>query len=1333
MTENRNYKMVVAIAISLIMVLSATAIMASATPDHGLSAKSASTVSSTPWTYPTTTQQEPGYTNGSYIAATTQNVEYINIWEASDVYSFALLGEVYDSADAITPNGTIVPWLATNWNEYNISSYTPANATSTFLGLSGNGNLTTFDPITGSFQPVKYIYQVNIRQGVQWTDFSSPSSTYTYSNSTDFNNVTGVPEHYTYRFPSMKMSTYYVQSADFIVSWEIMLSSLDYSSEFASIVNVVPVNNTTVDYYLSQQSASFVTITLGAPILPYHIWVGEGHGYASTSPSWNYNASLPSTNAYNEWNMGYNPTTGQAPGLVGTGPFMFSNNYGEPQGSWIYDKYWIMYVNPHYFVQYTKDYREWTPKFYSLEMEHFLSISAAVTAVTLNQVDTEYDGVPPSFLPTLATSPNTYLEEISGGGFNFIGLNSFNASESSYYASNYGFTPISINPALSQTSVRQALWYATDNAYVDSVIQEGYVTPGTSQLPPTETIWVNSTLPSYSYNPSLAMSLLNSTPGMTYKNGEYYYDGSQFTMNIQTTPASETPQADEGLQVIAQEWSAIGVKTTVTEEAFNTLVANLIGVGGQAYALGITGFVGDPTGWYQEAYNTLGVGTGFFNGPFSNLTWDGQNLTGLQVTSLLNNLTDQINVITNLTQRIAISDEIQGIIAAEANWIVTGYGVQIQPMVTSQFVNATNTSLPFEDYYYWSFDSMHLKTTSTTTQPTPSQTPEQLSIALVPNKRVYYDGQYGNITISVRNQYGAPVSGATVTVGVVPAGGLINISSISGTTNSNGIYNFEFQVFNGNPLIYTADYVSQINITASATILGSSLKVIPTIGYTNIDLSPVPVAYKILKMPSLSNTSSAYQLAEIEIYNPSTGDPVSGYGYSVQVNNAILSINNMGNPSAKTSTLTQGLLTSSTDAYSFNGNYNITQLSGSTGANGTFSFGVKVATGVNSSSLSKGLLSYIFFGNYYAGAPVTGEIPYQTIGEQTNSTSSIGFGGLQPVEIPVQLTQSTAPYQISITSSTPNISAPNGTASVTVKVTNSRTGGPAQNFTVDIVAQNALGANRGFFSGNGMAIEYPDPNALFGTTVLPGIEVVTNSTGMATVTFNASIYQVQYPGGVLTYVGQPFTDPYLQPTDEWQLSAIGQNYTVVGVTTVTSAPLVNNPASPNVVTAYFANSQSVNGVTTITGNQSYTMYVNSTLASSAGPASSGIGFTVSASIGNVSETSSNTGSTGSTELTYTAPNVTVLTEVTLTITTPQKTNTQTFYIVPEKVVTTTHVSTIYKNTTLYSNVTEVPAYAWALIGVFLVLFVVTAAIAAIEYRKAKSKGNSADQKPPGST
>ncbi len=1250
-----------------------------------------------PWTQPTTSMQEPGYTNGTYIMASTSNVENLNVYLATDVYSFYLLNEIYDSATTLLPNETISPWLATNWTEIPVTSANQGQ----FLGFKNASSATTVDPLNGATMPVKYVYQVNLRPGVQWTDYAPGTHTYVYGNTTTFNGPHGNSHTVQYRYAPVTMNTYNVQSADFILSWKILQSAYDYSGSFANIVNAVPVSNTTVDFYLSAQSATFLTYSLETPILPFHIW--KNHDYSTTPGVWNYTASQTS-GGYNNWNVSYNPTTGLAPELVGSGPFMMNGGYGMPHGKWIYNQYWKLYVNPHYWVQYTKSLRQWTPKFYELYVPEYLSLSSAVIALSLNQVYQIEGGVTPTFIPTVATIPHTYIFKKPTTGYGFIQLNSFNQQKANQVQSEYGFSPLSVTPPLNLTSVRQALNYAVNKVYLNSVVDEGYGIPGTSVVPNSDSVWQNGSLPTFSYNPTKAMALLNGTPGMSYANGEFYYNGTQFTMNIQITAAAQNPLGVEAALLIQKWWDGIGVHTTVTQEAFSTVVTNLIGYGFQAIDLGITGVVGDPTGDFASFYTPAGYGSGFFLGPYSSLNAttfpNGPALNGSQVTKEMVKLYNDMNTNTTLSTRIADGNYIQGLAAAESTLINLGYGIDLFPIDNSTFVNTTHDTLGQAAFEYWNFLSVHLKSATVATPP--SKTPEQLSVGVVTNKQVYQNGQYFNVTVQVRNQYGSAVSGANVTVGVNPAGALLNLTSLSGVTNAQGMYKLEFQVLNNQPIVYTADYFGQINISAAASMNSAPVgTVLAGLGYTSIDVQPLPVAYQVVKMPALNTTVNTPQPLTVKVYNPVNGQPISHYSLTLQSLAGIVNMTNVtGNGSLS---VVQGspytTMYAPIDlACSTVPNLAIDQVVGLTNSLGEFTVDVNLSTAVNYSAMGgNNLESYIFLGDYAAGAPVSGATPYMSIAELTSATNPNGFGTAQPVALPIQVTNGTPGYKILLTTNSSYVNNPDGNIYVNVTVETAN-GNPVPNFKVNLVSQNALGANRGYFSGSGNEIQVSNLNQLFGSLNMPGLEVVTNATGQATAMFNAGLYKVNTQGGsFIGYSAQAFTDQNLMPADVFEISAVGVTHNAVAQTVVNSSQMVNNVAPTPVVAAYLEGAPSVNGVVTIGSGSTYTMFVNSTLNSIAGPSAANVSFTVTVSYGSVSVKSNTTNTDGTYSLSYTAPSVSSLTLVTITVTASNG---------------ATYVEHVYVEPAAPS-----PVMLYALIGVFGALFVVFAAMYAIRVRK----------------
>lgn len=1308
----RKITIVGALLLTMVMVFSALA----ATEAGGsmlqfnLTRDAAPAAAPTAFTYPTTTLQEPNYTGGTYIMASTTDVSFLNVWKYSDLYSGMLLDEIYDSADAFGPNQTYFPWAASSYVE------TAANPSVDQV----------FDPLTGAMESYAYTWNVTLRPNIQWSDWTPTNSpdTYTYSNQT-IASLDGVSYSYTYPWPSVTMRTYEMQSADLILSWELLVSSMDYSSSWANIVDVAPLTNLTAEFFLSAQSATFVTATLGTPIIPYHVW--QPHDCAAVTPTaWNYTGTCDTNGAkadagYDVWDVGYNAATGTSNDLIGSGPFAFTNSFSSyqtdptiPQGSWVVGDYWELYVNPHYFAQYWPSLQVFSPKIFEIYTPLYLSESDAVTAFLLGQVDTVLNGVDPTYIPTIDTDPNAFIFYQPAGAFGFIQLNSWGAGQPAIPGTS-DFLPEVSNAPFNITAIREAMNYATDKAYLASVVDEGYDTLGQPVIPSADAIWHNDTANQYSYDPTLAESMIAGVAGMTKNSaGDWLYDGSPVTLNIQTTVASEDPLGVEGDEIVAQEWTAIGIPTTVTQEAFASLLPPLFGYGYSAISLGITGIAGDPTSYLIEVYNaSIGIGSGFYNGPFSSLTWNGTAYTGTQIDELMGNLTTELNSISNLAQRISLADEIEGIADAESVIINTGYPVSILPFDNATFTGLEENPLPFSSYMYFNFLSFALKTPTKVIPP--SAVPTQLKVGVVPDvTNVFTNGQYGNITVQVRNQYGQPEAGMNVAMGFTPEGMLLNVSSDSGVTSAAGTYTWEFKVLSTNGNIWTADNLGEINVTAAATPPAAMAKtVLAGLGWTYIDVEPDPVAFYATNNTDLP-AGGGTQAVNILVYNPLTGAPISGYVYTVEALNG--AVNLTTNSPGQTSSEVSDYLADFGFGYAsvlVGGvpDYNLTAISGTTGTNGVISVLVQQNGSSDLSANGNPFQTWLFIGAYQDTATVPGLPPYASIAEVSSAfdaPSSVGPGVLEPAEIPLTVSDPPA-VDISMTVSATTVTA-TGSVQVTVTVTNATTHDPIYNANVTVYAQNDFGANRGYLTALvGTDEEVFNPNGYFASTFLPGIQVQTGSNGEATLTFNPGVYNLAYPGGVPTYEAQAYADAYLIPADEWELAAYVTNATTDLENSTTadlqiSSTQVSTPATPTpFASAYLAGSAvSLNGVVSVAGSSSYTLFVNTTENGPAGPLAGGVSIlAISTSLGTVTPGSGTTSSAGSLQGTLTVPSVSTpsLLVITIEYSTGSGTtanSTLSVYVVPSKVVTTT-TST---NLDLY----------YALIGIFAVLTVIFAAL-----------------------
>ena len=1130
---------------------------------------SGASASASSYTYPTNTSGEPGYTGGTFKLAQIGNPNNLNPFEADTVCDLYILDSIYNSATDELPNGTIIPCLATSYNV----SLAPAN-------------MTTFDPMTGGISHVAEIWTVHIRPGVQWDDWTSAnaSDTYTYSNSTSFYNDTGVSFTHTYtqvynassksmqKEPNITMKTYYVQAADFVLSWKILSQSTEYSGSYSGVVNVIPVNNLTVDFYLSIPSATFVPYTLETPILPYHIWVS--HDYASAgSGYWNETNSttpLPSSGSYNDWDLGHSGafggTNGEYPGLVGSGPFLMNGGYGMPVGKVFTSDYWQVYENPNYFMQYVTGKYSWThefiPKIFSEKVYIFSSPSSAVGALSTGKVDAIESDLSSEFVSTADQIPDVHVFEKPSTGYAYFKFNSYSAD-----------APFNI------TAFRQALRYASPLAYIDSSICDGYDVPGYSILPTIDKPYsVASSVPAFTFDLAKANATIASIPGMHYKAGEWYYDGVQVTATIQSPSSSLIPQIFTGYETIASDWSSIGIHTTVESESFSTIISKLLAYSNSASSpsasyniitLGVSGLLSDPIGDLVDDFNyTAALGTGDYEGPFSAMNVSNPylsdlgvpeesvlgvantltyNLNGSQIDSLMTNLTNYANTNTSLKDTDLAIAAMQYIEDEESTMMEIGYG----PTDSIAYSNSTFTGLtdvPSDMNGFWEQNlfTVHLRSKAlVVAKPT-----AKIIVSGIANKLVYYNGEYGNITFTaINNVTLKPVANQAISITVEPS--LINITSLSGTTNSKGQFTYEFKVYNANTFINTVGYNGLVSVTA--TVVSSISGVASGVGSVPINDLPVPVAYKVSGPTALSGTSPTYY--NITIYNPATGAPISGYSYTIQTLTAAITMSNTNANQKVTYLSTYDAECNSTSiSVPVNSTYssdNITSISGVTGSNGVISVMIAGNSTFNYTLNGNNYESYIFFGNYADAAPGAGEGPYMVLGEVTSSMNVNGYGAGEPFEIPIMLEKSLDYYNISV-----DKIAINGTTTELIfHVTNS-TGAAVSGYNLNVTSQNVLGANRGYFIDSSKSAINPNYNLTTtcgpdtGSHYSPMITLVTNSNGMAYANFTSLFYSYNTTTGAISSMATP--SGAILPYDEFQISVIGDGAPAVAYAVVSS-------------------------------------------------------------------------------------------------------------------------------------------------------------------------------------
>lgn len=819
-----NKKIVLSVFMVLLMVGSAFFVFGASVPINTSSANTGisqisqlgaqpESSSATPWQMPTTTMQEPGYTNGTFTCGLDYTIGDLNTFTGITFGDLFIYQLIYGSLYKTMPNGQIEPWLATN--------YTLTHVTS---------NNKTFDIETGSMVNYSYVYTVNLRPYVQWTDWSkaNASQTYTFSNKVDYNNATGAPFTHTYTsYSPTVMKKYYLQSADVVLSWRLEAAL----GGWPGVVNVIPNGNLSVKVFVPKPTLLIQSSSLQSYILPYHIWVH--HDFTSVKGLFNYTPGISSGNGYYGWDLGWNTATGSAPGLVGDGPFMLVNGYGMPQGGIVPNQYDKFYVNPHFFAQYANEssgLRQYSPKIYEFYQPYYSSQSSMVAAFTKGQLDLL--PVSPSFLSLVKGTPGAYIYVKPSQVFCAVRINE-------------NETPLNI------TTFRQALSYATPYQTIDGTVYDGLLTPSSNTVPPCNVLWYNSTSPQYTYNLQKARAMIKSIPGMVNDSGTLTYDGKKVTIELQIAPGSETPCAAEIADEMTTSFAALGITTLVKEEAYTTMFNNIyetITGKGNFYQMAIYGQgteSGDPADlcalFINDAPAYFSVGCTL--GPYTSLNFNGKHLSGHQVTTLLTNLSNELLQSDSFQQAIHISKEIQTIIIDEATLINLGYSTTMDAFQTNQFSNfTTESSNSLFSLYFTLMEIYKAKTTTSISYKYNMEIQQKLTGALVEKQ-----GDTGSITYTVINKTtGLPVQGATVGISVSSiAKGLINTTSNQLTTNSAGQATWKYEVFkNLNLLLQTTSSSGniinlpdeEVNISATVNPPAKDIHTTTTSTYLNIEL-----------------------------------------------------------------------------------------------------------------------------------------------------------------------------------------------------------------------------------------------------------------------------------------------------------------------------------------------------------------------------------------------------------------------------------------------------------------------------------------------------------------
>ncbi|MCY0908503.1 MAG: ABC transporter substrate-binding protein [Sulfobacillus thermotolerans] len=335
-------------------------------------------------------------------------------------------------------------------------------------------------------------------------------------------------------------------SKDVVFTFNLLKQNpaLDTSGVWTKLQSVTAPNAHTVVFQFNQTDVPFGVYVLETYIVPESIW-------SKISDPAKYMNSQP----------------------VGTGPYLLSSFNAED---------YKFTANPHYYLG--------KPKVPVIEVPAYDSNNSLNEALAAGQVGWSGQFIPDIKGVYTSKSPNNH-----------------------YWFAPYevvGLFPNLKNPLLSQLAVRQAINLAINRSELGQKGEYGYekAASPTALVLPFQKSYLNPSLPvSETYNPTKAEQILEKAGFKKNASGVFVSpSGQPLSLTIQVPAGWSDWDAD--CAIMAQELSAIGIQTTVTQDAYGEYVANLQG---GKYDLAMSWTNPGPTPYYA-LYNSLGS-TGDWN------------------------------------------------------------------------------------------------------------------------------------------------------------------------------------------------------------------------------------------------------------------------------------------------------------------------------------------------------------------------------------------------------------------------------------------------------------------------------------------------------------------------------------------------------------------------------------------------------------------------------------------------------------------------------------------------------------------------------------------------
>ena len=234
-------------------------------------------------------------------------------------------------------------------------------------------------------------------------------------------------------------------------------------------------------------------------------------------------------------------------------------------------------------------------------------------------------------------------------------------------------------PPFDDPKVRQALNYAVDLQGIADNVLDGRVSPATGVIPPGFPSY-NPNLRSYSYNPDLAMELLQqSSYGDALASGDF----PRITLTISGSFGAAVPQY---LEVMLEQWRSLGIEIDIQQTEWATFLQDVTDRKYQMFSLGWIADYPDPENFLDLLFHSESTNNHTY---YSNPEVD--------------RLLEEARTERDRERRFELYNQVEQMIVDDAPWVWTwfsgeGYAL-IKPEVSDYFL--LQMSIPKYRYIYF--------------------------------------------------------------------------------------------------------------------------------------------------------------------------------------------------------------------------------------------------------------------------------------------------------------------------------------------------------------------------------------------------------------------------------------------------------------------------------------------------------------------------------------------------------------------------------------------------------------------------------------------------------